>query len=481
MQKCIAPSVLVPGLEDDLSPQLHVAVCARVCAREARVVGRSEEISCSQERSRCTEVLPVEGVEDIQLQLHGQTFGELSRLENARIQIVEGLAAQCVSSHSRVWIAERIGRLNIIHGVRRRRVWGTSVRLYRPAAGYSQNELIEIVVAVGSAHCGLWIGWVWLKSLKRSEWLTAVVSIHGVDRIAVCHLGEKVIAVNQLRDLVDKSKGHYVGVGDAAYAPLGGIGIERILRKLKRVSSGAGWINLAGIVDRPAVGVLERAGKAVEVACGHVRLQAVVIGECCVAHCCLKRSLLAVQRQISGLSRVLAERTRRNIIGKRRGQRFESWISVQSLKEGCGVVAYIAHFDDHRVADSILNAKGIGLRERIAEVGQKRPFDIKAWIAADRERRKVLRAHRRARCAGSRKALISSAAVDRTGICYRGCNGRVLEDVVKSRVEIDGISPPNHKPPVIWVPGKTNTRLVVLPAVGNFLESGYGEWKGRIP
>ena len=84
------------------------------------------------------------------------------------------------------------------------------------------------------------------------------------------------------------------------------------------------------------------------------------------------------------------------------------------------MIAHITHFNDRRVADSILNAQRIGLRVRIAEVGQKGPFNVKTWVAADRECGEVLCAHRRAGCAGSRQALISAAAVDRAGICHRG-------------------------------------------------------------
>src|SRR5271165_2092616 len=105
------------------------------------------------------------------------------------------------------------------------------------------------------------------------------------------------------------------------------------------------------------------------VASSHVRLKAVVVREASVGGCSLKRSHIAIQSLKSRSVRILAQGTRRNVAGKRRGQRLEGWISVKRLKEGRGVVAHISHFDDRRIADSILNTQRISLRIRIAEIG----------------------------------------------------------------------------------------------------------------
>ncbi len=58
---------------------------------------------------------------------------------------------------------------------------------------------------------------------------------------------------------------------------------------------------------------------------------------------------------------------------------------------------------------------------------------------------------------------------------YRGLDGRVAVNVVESRVEVDGISPANHKTSVIRVVREANPRLEVLPAVRDFLESSRTE------
>lgn len=286
-------------LEDDLPSQLHRAI-------RTFIEGPGEEIGCPQKSAGGSEELAVEGVEDIQLQLHAYTFGDGSCLKNTRIQIVEGLSAECISAHSGEGIVESVSRGHGVQGVGRRRIRLTCVRQDRAAAGYSQNELIEIVVAVGSTHHGIWIGRVGLKSLERREWLAAVESIHGIDGVPVCHLGKKAITMDKFRNLVHKAKCHDVRIRDTAHAPLGQIGIQRILRKLQSVSSGAGGKNFAGIVDGPAVGVLQRSGQAVKRARGHIRLKAVVVREGSIAYRGLKRAYIAVQSLKSRSGRVWA-------------------------------------------------------------------------------------------------------------------------------------------------------------------------------